>query len=310
MLQDIFPLEFNNHYDPGKRADKKSLLIVMRGEISQREVLLKVCDDNTFFFPTLGDFLERFGNAGDKEGVDVISKLDDKLTYLFSIGEDDFYMPVDLKEEVPEITDDKGCGYKYYLMQNIRRENKEPQHYVFAMYTAFHLYEWYVSQAYCGKCGKPMKNDDTERARVCTCCGYKAYPRINPAVIIGVTDKESNRILLTKYRTGFAQNALVAGFTEIGETLEETVKREVMEEVGLKVTNIRYYKSQPWGIASDILAGFYCDVDGDKDIRMDESELKYAEWVAPEDIVLQTTNYSLTNEMMRLFKEKGYEGSL
>ena len=91
----------------------------------------------------------------------------------------------------------------------------------------------------------------------------------------------------TKYKTGFAHNALVAGFTEIGETMEETVKREVMEETGLKVKNIRYYKSQPWGIASDILLGYYCDVDGDDTITMDESELKYAEWVKREDIVLQ-----------------------
>ena len=83
-----------------------------------------------------------------------------------------------------------------------------------------------------------------------------------------------------------------------------------MEEVGLEVDNIRYYKSQPWGVALDILSGFYCDVVGDKEISMDESELKYAQWVAPEDIILQSPDYSLTNEMMRVFKEKGYEGTV
>lgn len=76
-----------------------------------------------------------------------------------------------------------------------------------------------------------------------------------------------------------------------------------MEEVGLKVKNIRYYKSQPWGMASDILMGYFCEVDGDDDIFMDESELKYAEWVYREDIVLQPSDYSLTNEMMKIFKE-------
>ena len=76
-----------------------------------------------------------------------------------------------------------------------------------------------------------------------------------------------------------------------------------MEETGLKVKNIRYYKSQPWGIASDILMGFYCDVDGDDEIKMDESELKYAQWVPREEIVLQPLEYSLTNEMMKMFKE-------
>ena len=76
-----------------------------------------------------------------------------------------------------------------------------------------------------------------------------------PAVIVGIT--HGDEIVLTKYARGFAHYALVAGFTEIGETLEETVQREVMEEVGLKVKNIRYYKSQPWGIVDDILMGFF-----------------------------------------------------
>ena len=76
-----------------------------------------------------------------------------------------------------------------------------------------------------------------------------------------------------------------------------------MEETGVKVKNICYYKSQPWGMAQDILVGFYCEADGDGIIRMDENELKYAEWVKREDIVLQSNNASLTNEMMKVFKE-------
>ena len=120
-------------------------------------------------------------------------------------------------------------------------------------------------------------------------------------MIVGVTNGE--RLLITRYRTGFRYNALIAGFTEIGETMEETVQREVMEEAGIKVKNIRYYKSQPWGSANDILLGFYCDVDGDDRITMDAGELKYAAWVQREDIVLQPGEFSLTNEMMKRFKE-------
>ena len=135
---------------------------------------------------------------------------------------------------------------------------------------------------------------------VCPKCGNKIYPRINPAVIVGVTN--GDRIVLTKYNVGYAYNALIAGFTEIGETMEETVQREVMEEVGLKVKNIRYYKSQPWGIAADILMGFFCEVDGDNTIHRDDNELKYAEWVKREDIELQPDSLSLTNEMMMMFK--------
>ena len=109
--------------------------------------------------------------------------------------------------------------------------------------------------------------------------------------------------MLTRYRRGFGHNALVAGFAEIGETLEQTVEREVMEEIGIKVKNIRYNKSQPWGGANDILVGFYCDADGDSTVHMDEGELRSAVWTKREDIELQPDNYSLTNEMMRLFKE-------
>ena len=108
--------------------------------------------------------------------------------------------------------------------------------------------------------------------------------------------------MVTKYNRGYSNYALVAGFTEIGETLEETVEREVMEEVGLKVKNIKYYKSQPWGIADDILAGFYCQLDGSDEITRDEEELKIAKWVSKDEVELQPDDYSLTNEMMTNFK--------
>ena len=143
-----------------------------------------------------------------------------------------------------------------------------------------------------------MKND--ERALKCE-CGNVVYPRINPAVIVGVI--KGDTILVTRYRRGFAHNALVAGFVEIGETLEQTVRREVMEETGIRVKNIRYYKSQPWGVAQDLLVGFYCEADGDDEIRMDENELKSARFLRREEIELQPDSLSLTNEMMKMFKE-------
>jgi NAD+ diphosphatase len=121
-------------------------------------------------------------------------------------------------------------------------------------------------------------------------------------VIVGVTN--GDEIVMTKYAgRGMHFYALIAGFTEIGEAFEDTVRREVMEEVGLKVKNIRYYKSQPWGVVDDILAGYYCDVDGDTQIRMDRTELKEAVWVKREDVILQPDDFSLTNEMMMMFRD-------
>jgi NAD+ diphosphatase len=137
----------------------------------------------------------------------------------------------------------------------------------------------------------------------CPDCGQVEYPKISPAVIVGVTD--GDRLLLTKYAgRSFTRYALIAGFTEIGETIEETVQREVMEEVGLKVKNIRYYRSQPWSFSDTLLMGFFADLDGEDRIRLDEEELSVAEWHT-RGTIPGDDGISLTREMMRVFNEGG-----
>ena len=128
------------------------------------------------------------------------------------------------------------------------------------------------------------------------------FPRISPAVITAVTD--GDRLLLSKYAgRGYARYALIAGYTEIGETMEQTVQREVMEEVGLKVKNVRYYKSQPWGVAGNLSIGYFCDLDGDDQVRLDENELASAEWFDRNDLPAKDDGISLTREMIRIFGE-------
>ena len=119
-----------------------------------------------------------------------------------------------------------------------------------------------------------------------------------------------DKILVTKYRTGFEHFALVAGFTEIGETIEETVHREVMEEVGLKVKNLRFYKSQPWSFSDTVLMGFFCDLDGElEDIRLVINELKEARFLTRDELPERKCEASMTAEMMQLFKEGKVTGS-
>ena len=272
MIQDIYPHHLENQYKLNQKPAADSRIVAWK----EGRMLLKIDQEQQkMAFPLAQDF-------GYLEVVD----------YLFTVDEEDFFLILD--PEVPE-------GFEYVSLREIRRWNLQPRTYAFAAFTAHQLAEWYESTVFCGRCGHKMKNSPKERARVCPDCGGIIYPRINPAVIVGVT--KGDELLITRYKGPGAINALVAGFTEIGETLEETVAREVMEEAGLKVKNIRYYKSQPWGIASDILAGFYCDVDGDSTIQRDDTELKYAEWVKREEIELQPSDYSLTNEMMQQFKE-------
>jgi len=172
----------------------------------------------------------------------------------------------------------------------------------FAAMTAWHLYVWYRNNRFCGCCGTQTMHDENERMLRCPSCGNMIFPRISPAVIIAVTD--GDRLLLSKYAgRSYAQYALIAGYTEIGETLEQTVHREVMEEVGLKVKNIRYYKSQPWGVDGNVLMGFYCDLDGDNTIHLDERELALAQWHHRKQLPVQDDGISLTREMIRIFGE-------
>ena len=136
----------------------------------------------------------------------------------------------------------------------------------------------------------------------CPNCGNMIFPKISPAVIVAVTD--GDRLLLSKYAgRSYTRYALLAGYTEIGETLEETVQREVMEEVGLRVKNIRYYKSQPWGVDGNVLMGFYCDLDGADEICIDQTELAMAQWFPRNALPARDDGISMTREMIRIFEE-------
>ena len=276
MIQDIFPSRFSNEYSYHSPENGNYIFIFDSGG----RVLL--------------------GPTGEPVIYVESREYKGRAIYLFSIDEDRYFLMSDRPDQGMD-------GYSYYSVREIRDKFAyQSQTFVFAVFTAYHLWKWYDDNRYCGRCRKELMPGKRERSLVCPGCGNTVYPRINPAVIVGV--KKGDCLLLTRYRTGYGHNALVAGFTEIGETLEETVRREVMEETGVEVTNIRYYKSQPWGMAQDILAGFYCDAVGEGRIHMDENELRYAEWVRREDIVLQPNNLSLTNEMMKMFKE-GKENS-
>ncbi len=271
MIQDIGPREYDNHYtEQSPRAE--DWLLIYRGE----EVLLKY-QAGSICYPRVRE----------------VELADREVTYLFSISEERFFLlKSGLEEGLP------GCVWaKPAVFRDAR-----PRYLGFAGITGQQLNAWYRSNRFCGGCGAPMVPDHTERMVRCERCGNLVYPKICPGVIVAVTD--GNRLLLTKYanRPGNVNYALVAGFTEIGETLEGTVRREVMEEVGLKVKNLRYYKSQPWSFSSTLLCGFYCEVDGSTEVRLDTEELAVAEWFEREDIPLDNDGVSLTREMIHMFK--------
>jgi NAD+ diphosphatase len=160
--------------------------------------------------------------------------------------------------------------------------------------------EWSFAHAFCGRCGSPTDYSETELARTCPSCRAVYYPRITPAVITLV--RKGPEILLARGRRfGARFYSLIAGFVEPGETLEEAVAREVLEEVGIEVGDIEYFASQSWPFPSQLMVGFTAKhVAGS--IRINESELSDAGWFRledlPGDIEIPST-FSISGRLIR-----------
>ena len=196
-----------------------------------------------------------------------------------------------------------GAADDYFTYENatvLRQQTSK--NIIFAMMTAWHIYQWYRVNRFCGACGEKTVHDGKERMMRCPACGNMIFPKIAPAAIIGLI--HGDKLMLSTYAGRDTKRyGLLAGFIEIGETAEEAVAREVMEEVGLKVKNVRYYKSQPWGVAGNLSIGYFCDLDGDDQVRLDENELASAEWFDRNDLPAKDDGISLTREMIRIFGE-------
>lgn len=269
MIQDIAPHRLDRRYDTHPAADGDIALCYQKGT-----VLLEVVGEDYA--------LPRFGKQLPVSDA----------RHLFELDGDDCFMVMNSPAEAPE-----GCRYVPYMeLRSVR-----PQEVAFASITGAQLHRWYGSRKFCGRCGQKMQPSDIERAMVCPDCGLIEYPKICPAVIVAVIN--GDKLMVTRYADRpFRGWALIAGFVEIGETLEDTVRREVMEEVGVKVKNLRYYKNQPWSFTDTLLCGFYCDLDGDDTVTLDTAELKEAHWLSREEIPPRQNEASLTAEMMERFR--------
>lgn len=300
MIHEIAPKKYNPTYINRIINEKDYLL-----NYKEDGILVKR-EGGKISLPKCFDYREICGNSYDE--------LLNNIYYLFEISGDCFYeatrLPKKLKEELtfyrkledlPEKHDQKDKEFLYLRIHRFRE--LDPVYMVYAGATGYHLRNWRNASKYCGFCGSPTKPSETERAFVCTKCGYSSYPQIAPAVIVAILNKD--RILLVKNlrRPQNVRLELVSGYVEIGESFEQAVHREVLEEVGLKVKNVRMYKDQPWGISGAHMIGYVAEVDGDDTVIRQEDEISEAKWYSREEVPEYRNRLSVGSEMILSFKK-------
>ena len=161
---------------------------------------------------------------------------------------------------------------------------------------AVQLVDWARTHRFCGRCGTPTAPSPGERAMRCPACGLLAFPRIAPAVITLVTRGEE-ALLARGVAFPVPMYSCIAGFVEPGETIEEAVRREVREEVGVAITNLAYVASQPWPFPHSLMLGFTADWAGGE-IVIDQREIADAQWFRPDEMPMIPPGISIARKLI------------
>jgi NAD+ diphosphatase len=164
---------------------------------------------------------------------------------------------------------------------------------------ALQIINWDKNHQFCGRCGATMKQSEHERAKRCPVCGLVNYPRIAPAIIVLIT--RGQQLLLSRsrhFRPGMY--SVQAGFVEVGETLEETVKREIREEVGIEIKNLRYFGSQPWPFPNSLMIAFTAEY-ASGELNVNDDELEDASWYNADNLPPLPLSQSIARRMIDSF---------
>ncbi len=262
---------------PWEPAD---LLLCFQGEA----VLLPQAPEAELSLPTVGELLPLLPPELAQRGTLLCQ---DQETRLYGLDVEEGWTP-------PE-----GSGFAFQPVAVFRRLPREQDS--FWLITAYHLVVWARRNRFCGACGQPLAPLASERALGCQGCGQVAYPTVSPAVSVAIT--QGDRLLMARNARGaFHHFSLIAGYVEPGESLEDTVHREVMEEVGLRVKNLRYVGSQPWGLSQSLMVGFHAELEGGDEITLQESELAEARWFHRSEIAPNPNPLSLSFTMIESFR--------
>jgi len=164
---------------------------------------------------------------------------------------------------------------------------------------ASHIIDWDSTNRYCSRCRTEMNRAKGMRAKECPGCGFLSFPRISPAVIVLI--ERDNRVLLARVKRFTAElYSVLAGFVEPGESLEEAATREIEEEVGIRVKNIRYFGSQPWPFPDSLMIGFTAEYESGE-IKIDEAEISDAGWFDPDKLPIIPGKISIARQLIDWF---------
>lgn len=141
---------------------------------------------------------------------------------------------------------------------------------------ALQVAQWFYDHRFCGRCGQPTAQDEIDRAKVCGHCELRFYPRISPCMIVLVT-RGDELLLAHHHRASRVMYTTLAGFVEAGETVEDCIRREIMEEVGVSVGKLEYFRSQPWPFPNQLMLGFFAEYAAGE-INIDPTEIVDAKW--------------------------------
>ena len=167
---------------------------------------------------------------------------------------------------------------------------------------AMQVAHWADTSRFCSRCGTPTRFADDECVATCPSCGYGQYPRLAPAMIVGVV--RDGRILLAQSpRFRGVLHSILAGFVEPGESVEECVHREVFEETGIRVNNVRYFGSQSWPFPHSLMLGFTAEYAGGE-ITVDPRELVHADWYSADALPEVPSELSISGRIIRWFREE------
>ncbi len=170
------------------------------------------------------------------------------------------------------------------------------------------IVDWYNNHQHCGQCGSATESGQADRSTKCNQCGLMFYPRLSPSIIVCI-NKGSDILLARNAQAGGNFYSTLAGFIEPGESIEETVHREVFEEVGLKVKNLRYFGSQSWPFPNSLMLGFHAEYESGE-IVIQEEELSDAQWFHYNDLPNKPASISISGWLINDFIRRAELGQI